>query len=362
MKKSLTFSFFTFFLLPFFLGKAQSPIINKSNFFDIGDSVFLFEKYDNSLSNFTVGPSGANVLWDFSALDFNDPSVIADTIFYISPVGTPFFPITLTADYSRSNLCYLKKTSPFLHQNNDYNYLFSNNDSIAFIGNWADNGFTEHWEDHCEDFRTELKFPFSYPNSFTDNYKRFFFDMSGSFDHHITGTNTVIADGYGTLITPDGITLNNVIRIHTITTSRDSNLLFGINYTTRHKYDWYASNKKGFILSLELNTENNNIIQSAFYQKQYNVNTAIVNIEKNKYDLIIYPNPFSSSTTLRTNYPLDGAILTIYNSVGQSIKQLINITGNTIKLERDELPGGLYFIQLSQDNNLIFKDKIIITN
>ena len=131
-----------------FLLQAQSPIINRTNYFEIGDSVLLYHKYDTSLNSFTVGAAGTNVLWDFSNMDFNHPSILIDTLFYISPAGTPFYPNHLSADYSQATLCYIRKTEPFSTENNEYNYYFSSNDSIAFIGRWADNGGTERWEDH----------------------------------------------------------------------------------------------------------------------------------------------------------------------------------------------------------------------
>lgn len=56
------------------------------------------------------------------------------------------------------------------------------------------------------------------------------------------------------------------------------------------------------------------------------------------------------------------AIFTVYNSFGQTIKQIKNISGKTITLHRDYLPMGLYFIHLTQDNKTITTDKLIITD
>ncbi len=76
----------------------------------------------------------------------------------------------------------------------------------------------------------------------------------------------------------------------------------------------------------------------------------------------IFPNPFSSSTTLQTNQVLANATLAVYNSYGQEVKQLRNISGHEINIERGELPGGLYFIRLMQDNKIIASEKLVITN
>lgn len=76
----------------------------------------------------------------------------------------------------------------------------------------------------------------------------------------------------------------------------------------------------------------------------------------------IYPNPFNSTTTIQTEYILKNAALTIYNSSGQSVKQIPNVSGNTIVLSREELPSGLYYIRFLQDNQLVSTKKLIITD
>jgi hypothetical protein len=76
----------------------------------------------------------------------------------------------------------------------------------------------------------------------------------------------------------------------------------------------------------------------------------------------IFPNPFSLQTTLQTQDVLCDAILTVYNSFGRIVKQIENISGHTVVLSRDNLPAGLYFFQLKQDNKVTILDKLIITD
>ncbi|MBK9285671.1 MAG: M20/M25/M40 family metallo-hydrolase [Sphingobacteriaceae bacterium] len=78
--------------------------------------------------------------------------------------------------------------------------------------------------------------------------------------------------------------------------------------------------------------------------------------------IIIYPNPFSSETTLQTEIPFKNANLTLNNCFGQTIKEINNISGNTVTISRDNLPSGLYFIRLTQDNKIITVDKLVITD
>jgi len=76
--------------------------------------------------------------------------------------------------------------------------------------------------------------------------------------------------------------------------------------------------------------------------------------------MTIFPNPFSTQTTLHADKILKYATLSVYNSFGQEIKQIKNISGQTITFHRDILPSGLYFIRLTQDNKTIATDKLII--
>ena len=84
--------------------------------------------------------------------------------------------------------------------------------------------------------------------------------------------------------------------------------------------------------------------------------------ENNNSPLSIFPNPFSTQSTLRTAERLQNASLTIYNSVGQTVKCIDNLSGQTVLFQRDNSPSGLYFVRLTQDGNTISADKFVITD
>lgn len=84
--------------------------------------------------------------------------------------------------------------------------------------------------------------------------------------------------------------------------------------------------------------------------------------QSSSFLLSIYPNPFSTQTVLQTDILFHNGTLTVYNCFGQTVKQIKNISGQTITLQRDNLPSGLYFIRLTQDNKTITADKLIITD
>jgi Secretion system C-terminal sorting domain len=74
----------------------------------------------------------------------------------------------------------------------------------------------------------------------------------------------------------------------------------------------------------------------------------------------ILPNPSNSHPTLSTYIALKEATLKIFNSSGQQVRQFKNISGKSFTLDSGDLSGGLYFIEVVQDNRTILKDRIIL--
>jgi Secretion system C-terminal sorting domain len=87
-----------------------------------------------------------------------------------------------------------------------------------------------------------------------------------------------------------------------------------------------------------------------------------MNKNKSKPTFSTFPNPFVSSTTIQTIDNLKNASLTICNAYGQIVKQIKNISGQTVALSRDYLPSGLYFIRLTEENKIVVVEKLIITD
>jgi hypothetical protein len=85
-------------------------------------------------------------------------------------------------------------------------------------------------------------------------------------------------------------------------------------------------------------------------------------IKKNDFIVHVYPNPFSVETTFQTTENLESTTLTVYNSYGRIVRKIHNIPGQKITLVRDNLPSGLYFSRLAQDNIVIGTNKLVITD
>ncbi len=73
----------------------------------------------------------------------------------------------------------------------------------------------------------------------------------------------------------------------------------------------------------------------------------------------IYPNPFTLQTTLSISKELKSASVKIIDVLGKEVKN-IAFTGNQLIIRKDELPAGIYFMQIISEGEVIAKKKMII--
>ena len=78
--------------------------------------------------------------------------------------------------------------------------------------------------------------------------------------------------------------------------------------------------------------------------------------------LLVFPNPFSTEAVLPLDNVLRDGTLSIYNGLGQCVKQLQAGTGQSLTLYRDGLPAGVYLLRLSGDGAGPMSGKIVISD
>ena len=84
--------------------------------------------------------------------------------------------------------------------------------------------------------------------------------------------------------------------------------------------------------------------------------------ENSTEDIKIFPNPFRSSTKLELRNYLTKGTLLLYNSLGQVVRQMNSINGQTFTLERDNLPNGVYFLFILNDGEKALSTRILIAD
>ena len=103
--------------------------------------------------------------------------------------------------------------------------------------------------------------------------------------------------------------------------------------------------------------------QTIFALARYNNTVVSSNIplsttENNSIN--IWPNPFSEQTIVNSNIELKNAVLTLYSALGQIVLQKENIEGRSIIIDRDNLPNGLYWLNIRQNGQTLTNQKLII--
>jgi hypothetical protein len=95
-----------------------------------------------------------------------------------------------------------------------------------------------------------------------------------------------------------------------------------------------------------------------------NSNTGVDDLLGYESNLVsIYPNPFNSWTTMTISSKyVSNTTLLIYNTSGNVVKIINNISTNQIIIDRRNLSSGLYFYQLKQGNYIIVSGKLIIAD
>lgn len=76
-------------------------------------------------------------------------------------------------------------------------------------------------------------------------------------------------------------------------------------------------------------------------------------------NIVLSPNPFKTELHISSSVLLEKAHIIIYNYLGQVVKEIKNIDGNKIVLNRENLSSGIYIIKLFQNDILISTKKAI---
>ncbi|OFY83875.1 MAG: hypothetical protein A3F72_07700 [Bacteroidetes bacterium RIFCSPLOWO2_12_FULL_35_15] len=75
----------------------------------------------------------------------------------------------------------------------------------------------------------------------------------------------------------------------------------------------------------------------------------------------IYPNPFKQNAILQfSNSKNENCDIKIYNTLGELILEIGNITTDRVKIEKGTIANGLYFFRIQSDKEIISKGNFII--
>jgi hypothetical protein len=302
------------------------PIFNSSNWPAMGSSFTEFT-VDNPV--FAPGNAGPNQLWDFSDLV---PKPVTSTLRYYPGI--------------RSRVIVRRDSY------NEFSYEVSST-NCYYISSEIGGAIT-YYTPHIEYFR----FPLTYNSAYTTSYGASFNDQhppNGGEVGNLRGTCSVVADGYGTLITPAG-TFNYCLRVKFTDNYTDSSTInfdpATLNVSKIHsvKYIWLSTNLNP-LLTLQVDSEITHHYVDV-YAKYCNGITGIEDVFDG-YSLQAFPNPLTinNSLTINANQLNSGdAELFVLDNNGRILNDIkLRIPYSYSKLITVDLPHyspGIYFLKL----------------
>lgn len=295
------------------------------------------------------GANGANVIWDFSMISY----------------------LTAYTDLYSSNINYQNCFGSFIPSPNlmvsnipisNWN-AFYYGDSIAYyhLGSCQDLGFGVYHEHHYNDPLKIMKFPWVYGDTLSDQAEGP--SHQGLSNSHYNKISLYQeCDGWGKLILPN-VTYDSVLRVHVFRFHQDSILNVGIfSYDSSEYFTWYTKNlgAPAFEMgSVVLKDSNGVVLSTGSFMNAYTVNHFPQGVnDKSKIpdEAFISPNPFGNKINVSQTNNSPSEII-IYDITS---RKLINQQfTNTITINTEQLPNGIYVYQLTSGNGLCKNGKLV---
>jgi len=309
MKRTITL--FMLALIPAILS-AQPTITNAENF-SIG-TVLTFQQCNSTGVN--PGNSGASQTWNFSTLTSLGTTSIETMVTPASTTHGNLFPTSnLVEQYSNGTFVYVNATV-------DSSYLV---------------GYVDTTNNLIIHYPNSLLFalrPITYTNITTDTFSDIF--SSPSYNFNGQGTSTINADGYGTLILPNG-TYSNVLRLK-ITQNETDTILpsHTLSNTNTISYVWFDGVHTSALLKID--STHSGTFSSKSVEYLLNETTGITELTKNNV-FNIYPNPTNGEFTIILQ--TDNAEINVTDILGQGIiKTQTRQSTTNLQLENN----GVYIV------------------
>ncbi|NSW45235.1 MAG: T9SS type A sorting domain-containing protein [Bacteroidales bacterium] len=333
--------FFTNIFAQITITQTDLPTVNDTIYYKMG-----------IINNFDSNVTGANVVWDFSQVSFNNQR--ADTI--ISVTSTPIV-YNVIFNFTIANLAFINQTPPSLGVGitvSDYYDFYKKTSSYyrkAGFGATINGVQTPVKYDYPELY---FKLPLTYGT--TDSSVSSYGLSIPNYGYYGQTINRKhIADGWGTLITPFGtynaIRVKETVNITDTIFSESMNFGYTINRPVSYEYYWLANGMKGHVVKITKNGPSNII------EVRYDPLLFVNNLSNT--DIYVFPNPAANQLFIN-QLPEGVKHIALTNILGQVCFNSQSIEKN-IMLNISTLPNGIYFIEIKTSKGC-FKKTIVVDN
>ena len=335
MKRLLLPVLIAFFAASFQHVQAQPTLTAASNNLQIGDQ-FVVHQVTINASDFAIGAAGSGA---------------GSTWFFAPIVSSATVPGEVLSRSAGPNPGSVPAANMVVKIGNEYAYYENNGTNLKEHGVYE---ATQNYSLENTNPAEKLRFPFTFNNTFTDNYAGSA-NLGGTIVPRI-GIVTVTADAYGTLVTPSG-TYQNVLRIKTEEVSNPATI-YSENSIT---YDWFQAGIHFPVFRMTRRITMLGTVHTCFY---------LGNPLGTKEDLAaqvnlqVFPNPATSVATVQFKNPGSEAIkLTLHNVLGQKISEVpyqkSAAAEQSVEIKVSDYPKGVYLLKLQAGSNAIMKRLVI---
>lgn len=328
---------------------AQVPTITSASFFQVGKAYVYKYTLDSALWHIAPGNGGANVVWDYNAIDWANYFCI-DTTIAILPATTAKFSTCGISGTDTADICLLNK-SVHHARTEEYRYYNIASGKIAETGADQDNGTVEDINFFYSKPTLTCIMPYTYLSYANDSFTGSYFSyLSGP--HFVKGTDSILADGFGLLKT-DSTNYYNCVRVKHIRTKTDSNIILGVNTIKSITYTWYSTTKEAPVLVMEQNiepafkTEGYSAASYYFFPRSATGATTI-SLQKKP---VVYPSPANNnlSVLLHGVTPSTGR-LTLYNQEGKIVLEQ-SLENNVSNIDVSGILPGVYIYHINTNGH-----------
>jgi hypothetical protein len=330
MKKALLWAIASF--TGIFASYGQAPVLTATTNNPVAGDTFY--SYTCDTIGVTSGSAGAGVTWDFSSLSVDT----TDTVMFLSCPTTPY-----CDSFVGSNLVYFADSV--------YLYGITSTSGFSAIGAYTAGEYM-----HFSNPKSFLSLPMTYNTIYKDTAETYI----PSFGLTLTITDTLTCDGYGTLMLP-GNTYNNVLRVHTFETTKDS-MFIGmpfVSVTTTEKYTWYMAGFHHPVLEITYDTVGSGTpyISEVKYYKMPVTTPPPTGVEDvYAASLQVYPNPAKNTVHIKFDAAQNDELsLTITDVTGRIVgvigRDELRNGKNDVAYNVAALAAGMYIVKLQNGAN-----------
>lgn len=314
---------------------AQGPALTSASGPQIGD-VFTFQQV--SMTGVTPGGSGPNQVWDFSTVT---DTGTAGSEYVVDPAGT-----SQAASFPSANLALINSNAG--DTNFAYELLTAN--ALSYLGDYIPGAGSENY--------SVPRVAFQYPLSYGSAYANPFAGVAIGADT-ITGIDSALADGYGTLKLP-GQTFTNVLRLKYVQHTHTTNAAFNFDEEIYQlEYSYYITGYHNFIFDIvyTVNTVNGTSYSGNYAQRAVNITTDVNNVAGN-LSFTLYPNPAHYNLTITADESLLGATVTITNVLGEVVTAT-KLTSAKQQVDLSAAAKGIYLVSIKADGVQVARKLVI---